>query len=243
MAREPVRERRAGVGFELGSHVFIKIIGFKIVQKPRRTDVEAAVICLARPIVVALTEGLVRVGIVLVKEAHEIAHVEIRAPLLGGFGLRAAHPDGDYYFGFAVVGHSLVAYRDFADIVVAIMIESVVDNVLKAENGHERGAVELNARAAFPTLIIIEPYIGGRGILRFGIVVRQRGSYRRKARKLGVINGVVPKEIAEVHRERNRGGLVFMAAAELPRENVAAGIRIVSVGDAVIIRIGLAGIL
>ncbi len=237
MAGQPVGQLCAFIGLKLRHNVFIEVIGFEIVEETRCANVEAAMVRLAGPVGVALARGFSRHGIVFIEEADEIADVEVGAPFLFRNGIRAAHEDRDDDLRFVFKGHGAVADHDLRNIVVAVMIESIIDRILEAEHGQELEAVHLRSGAA---------RIGLRGIvneIRVAVILNvicERAADYGDRRKFRMIDRVVAEEIAEIHREAD-GRRAVVAALHLSGEGIAVRLGVVFIGDAVEIRVNWPG--
>ena len=109
--------------------------------------VEAAMVGLARPVLVGLAGRLAGGSVVLVEEAGQVADVEVGAPFLNGIAVRAADPEGDDDLRLTVIDRGAVADEDLAEIVVGIDgIEREIHHVLKAEDLQKLNATGRRSR-------------------------------------------------------------------------------------------------
>ena len=145
------------------------VVAAEVLEDAGGGHVEAAMVGLARPVLVGLAGRLAGGGVVLVEESGQVADVEVGAPFLNGIAVRAADPEGDDDLRLTVIDRGAVADEDLAEIVVGVdAIEREIHHVLKAEDLQKLNAVHLRGGAAGPGLrgIVGEPGLAvARGVI------------------------------------------------------------------------------
>ena len=109
------------------------VVAAQILELPGGADVKAPVVSLAGPVIIALPRRFSLHRVVGVKEAGQVAHVEVGAPFLLRFAGGTAHPEGHDNLGLSFVEEGAVSDQDLADVIVTVgaaVVISLIQRVI-----------------------------------------------------------------------------------------------------------------